>query len=66
MLTDLDGDNKFDEMKTVVADFKGVHAIALHEGWMYLSNTRELKRYKLNSDGTVGEMQPLLNDLPDG
>jgi glucose/arabinose dehydrogenase len=66
LLKDLDGDNKFDEMQTVVAEFKGVHAIAIHEGWLYLGNTRELRRYKLNADGSVEEMQALINDLPDG
>jgi glucose/arabinose dehydrogenase len=66
ILRDLDGDNTFDEMQTVVAEFKGVHAIAIRDGWIYLGNNRELRRYKLNSDGSVGEMQPLLNDLPDG
>ena len=66
LLKDVDGDHKFDELKTVVADFKGVHGIAIKDRWLYLCNNRELKRYKLNEDGSAGMMESLFNDLPDG
>ncbi len=66
LLKDVDGDHKFDELQTIVSDFKGVHGIALHNGWLYLCNNRDLKRFRLNADGTVGAEEWLLNDLPDG
>lgn len=66
MLTDTNGDNKLDKMISVVADFKAVHGIAIHNGWLYLCAIKELRRYPLKEDGSVGEMQLLMNDLPEG
>lgn len=66
MLTDLDADHVFDEMKTVVANFPGVHGISIHNGWLYLVSNRVLRRYALQEDGSVGAMQEICNDLPDG
>ena len=66
MLKDNDGDNKFDEMVSVVADFPGVHGITIKDDWMYLVSNRIMRRYRLAQDGTVGVMQPLYDDLPDG
>ncbi|MET0464824.1 MAG: PQQ-dependent sugar dehydrogenase [Chitinophagaceae bacterium] len=66
LLKDTDGDHRFDELQTIISEFKGVHGIALHNGWMYLCSNRDLKRYPLKPDGTVGAEQWLLNDLPDG
>ena len=63
-LQDKDGDLKFEELTTVLSDFKGVHGITIKEGWMYLCNNKELRRYPLNSDGTLGTMELLINDLP--
>ncbi|MDN3725497.1 PQQ-dependent sugar dehydrogenase [Aequorivita sp. SDUM287046] len=66
MLKDDNGDQKFDAVKTVVADFKGVHGITIKDGWLYLCNNTELRRYKLNADGTVGQKEMLFNDMPNG
>jgi glucose/arabinose dehydrogenase len=66
MLKDNDNDNKFDDLVTIVAEFPAVHGITIKNGWLYLVSTRVLRRYKLNEDGTVGMMQELCNDLPDG
>ena len=54
MLKDSNGDDKFDEIKTVVSEFKGVHGITSKDGWLYLCNNNELRRYKLDPDGTPG------------
>jgi glucose/arabinose dehydrogenase len=62
----VDGDHCFDELKTVVSDFKGVHGIALREGWLYACNNRELKRFRINSNGFLSDPELLINDLPDG
>jgi len=66
LLKDLNGDEKFEEMQTIVSNFKGVHGITIHEGWLYLCATKKLARGKLNADGTVGPLDTLINDLPDG
>ena len=49
----------------MVAQFPGVHGIALHGGYMYLIANRELKRGKMNPDGSVGKLDTLITDLPD-
>lgn len=66
MLKDADGDNQFDDVKTVLYDFKGVHGITMRDGCMYLCNNKELRRYPVKADGTLGAMELLINDLPNG
>ena len=66
MLKDLDGDAKFDEVKTVLYDFKGVHGITMKDGYMYLCNNMQLRRYPVKADGTLGKMELLISDLPNG
>lgn len=66
LLNDANGDEKFEELKTIVSNFKGVHGITIHDGWLYLCATKKLARGKLNTDGTVGPLDTLINDLPDG
>ncbi|RYZ46769.1 MAG: glucose dehydrogenase, partial [Sphingobacteriales bacterium] len=57
-------DQVFDEVKTIVAEFKGVHGITMKDGFLYLCNNNELRRYKLNQDGTVGKKEMLFKDMP--
>ncbi|WP_432714773.1 PQQ-dependent sugar dehydrogenase [Pedobacter sp.] len=64
MLMDKDGDHQFEDLITVLYGFKGVHGITIKDGWIYLCNNNELRRYPLNSDGTFGAMELLINDLP--
>jgi glucose/arabinose dehydrogenase len=66
LLKDRDGDGKFEELKTVLTKFKGVHGIAIREGWLYLCATRELKRARIKPDGSLETAQLLIKDLPDG
>lgn len=66
LLNDTDGDDRFDEMKTVITKFAGVHGIAIHEGDLYLCSNRELKKAKIKTDGTLEEPTMLISDLPDG
>ena len=67
MLKDADGDHIFEDLVTVVYDFKGVHGITAKDGWMYLCNNNELRRYKMLPDGTLEKKgETLINDLPDG
>lgn len=66
LLKDTNGDNTFDEVKTVVAEFKGVHGIDVRDGFLYLCNNNELRRYKIKDDGTVDKASKdmLFNDMP--
>jgi glucose/arabinose dehydrogenase len=68
LLTDNNGDQKFDEIKTAVTDFKGVHGITIKDGWIYGCNNNEVRRYKLTPDGTADSnaKEILINDLPSG
>ena len=66
LLTDSDGNGRFDDLKTVVAQFKGVHGIVLHDGFLYLCSNRELKRYKVGSDNIPQDTTTIFKDLPDG
>jgi glucose/arabinose dehydrogenase len=66
MLTDENGDNVFDRLITILYPFKGVHGITIKNNWMYLCNNNELRRYRLQPNGMLGEAQTLINDLPDG
>ncbi|MFT3704809.1 MAG: PQQ-dependent sugar dehydrogenase [Agriterribacter sp.] len=66
LLTDTDSDHVFDQLKTVVTEFKGVHGIAQANGWLYLCSNRELRRYPMQDDGMMGPPETLMKDLPDG
>lgn len=66
MLKDNDGDQVFEQLTTVLYPFKGVHGITIRNGYLYLANNTELRRYPLQPDGTLGEQQTLINDLPSG
>lgn len=64
LLKDTNGDQIFDDIKTVEAEFKGVHGITMKDGWLYLCNNNELRRYKLDSKGIVGQKETLFSDMP--
>ena len=66
MLKDKDGDRKFEELVSVASDFKGVHGITMKDGWMFLCNNNEVRRYPMKEDGTLGMPETLIKDLPDG
>jgi glucose/arabinose dehydrogenase len=66
MLKDNDGDNKFEDLVTVLYDFKGVHGITMKDGYMYLVNNQQLRRYPVQPDGSLGAMELLIKDLPSG
>ncbi len=68
LLQDIDGDSKFENLVTVVSNFKGVHGITMKDNWMYLCNSNEVRRYPVKPDGTLDAMagETLIKDLPDG
>jgi len=65
-LKDINNDGRFEELHTVVSQFPGVHGIAIKDGYLYLCSNRELKRGRIQKDNTVGELELLIKDLPDG
>jgi len=67
LLKDANKDNKFEGLSTVVAEFPGVHGIAVKDSYMYLCNNTHLIRYKMNGDGSVAKQaDTLINNLPSG
>ena len=66
MLTDPDGDGRFDQLKTVWAKFTGVHGITIRNQSIYLCSRKELKKATINADGTLSDTTTIFNDLPDG
>ncbi|AYO58224.1 glucose dehydrogenase [Chryseobacterium sp. 6424] len=64
LLRDLNKDGKFEDLKTVVAEFKGVHGITMKDGWLYLCNNNELRRYRVDADGMLSGKEMLFNDMP--
>lgn len=68
LLQDKDGDSKFENLVTVLANFAGVHGITMKDNWMYLCNSNELRRYPVKPDGTLDTEagETLIKDLPDG
>lgn len=66
LLNDTNSDGKMDKLQTVWAHFNDVHGITIHNGWLYLCSSKELKKGKLQSDGTVTDTTTIFKDLPDG
>lgn len=64
LLQDADGDGTA-EIKTVVANIRQAHGLAIHNGQLYIAAVRELYRAPINTDGTLGTPALLRNDLPD-
>lgn len=65
-LRDADGDGRAEESMPIATELPLVHGIALHEGRMYLAGEKSIWVANLRNDGTIGEPQPILDDLPDG
>jgi glucose/arabinose dehydrogenase len=65
-LRDVDGGGRAEESMSIATELPLVHGIALHEGRMYLAGEKSIWVANLRNDGTIGEPQPILDDLPDG
>jgi Raf kinase inhibitor-like YbhB/YbcL family protein len=64
MLKDTNGDGVADETK-VVANRPNVHGLAIHEGKLYLTTIKEVFVADIQPDGTLGELNRIIDDLPD-
>ncbi|MBB4659300.1 YbhB/YbcL family Raf kinase inhibitor-like protein [Parvularcula dongshanensis] len=65
MLRDEDGDGKADSQK-VVASRPMMHGIEIDGDDVYLMTVSELFHATRNEDGTFGELERLIDDLPEG
>lgn len=64
MLRDTDGDGSADERKTVAARPQ-MHGIALDGRRVYLVTVRDVYRADIRDDGTFGELERIIDDLPE-
>lgn len=64
LLKDTNGDGKADA-KQVVASIKSVHGLAIRGSQLYLVAINELYVADMHADGTLGQPQQLISDLPD-
>ncbi|MCC9137122.1 PQQ-dependent sugar dehydrogenase [Pontibacter silvestris] len=64
LLQDTNGDG-IAESEETVANIRHAHGLSIHNGRMYIVAIRELYVADMNMDGTLGQPQLLVNDLPD-
>ncbi|GAB2778452.1 sorbosone dehydrogenase family protein [Rhabdobacter roseus] len=65
LLQDTNADGVSDS-KRVVATIEQAHGLAIHDNQLYIVSVKELYRATINGDGSLGQPQMLLDDLPDG
>jgi len=65
MLSDANADGVADS-KQVVASLKQAHGLAIHNGKMYITTVKEVYSADINTDGTLGPLAMIINNLPDG
>lgn len=65
MLRDQDGDGKADGGGVIVANRPGAHGLAIQDGSLYLVTVKEVFKAPIKPDGTLGEFEMLIGDLPD-
>ena len=66
MLRDTDGDGRADEQKVIAKKEPMLHGIAIRGDKMYLTSIQEVFETEIQSDGSVGELKPIVEGLPDG
>ena len=64
-LVDANGDGRADGPPTVIVNRPGLHGVAVHDGRLYFMTAREVFRAPLRPDGGIGEVETLIDDLPD-
>ncbi|MGK9054246.1 YbhB/YbcL family Raf kinase inhibitor-like protein [Neorhizobium petrolearium] len=64
MLKDEDGDGKAERVQTV-ASRPGMHGIAFDGNKVFLVTINDVYTADVNEDGTFGELNRIINDLPD-
>jgi Raf kinase inhibitor-like YbhB/YbcL family protein len=64
-LADGDRDGRADGPPTVIVNRPGLHGLTIHAGMLYFMTAREVFRAPLRPDGGIGEVETLMDDLPD-
>ena len=64
LLLDINKDGKAD-IKKVVASRKDMHGIDYHDGKLYLITVNQVFTADIKWDGSLGELKPIINNLPD-
>ncbi len=54
------------EPRVVASDLDGLHGIAIRDGRIFLATVHEIFVADLNEDGTIGERETIVDDLPNG
>ncbi|WP_207420111.1 PQQ-dependent sugar dehydrogenase [Desertivirga brevis] len=54
------------EVKQIVATIKQAHGLAIRNNKMYIAAVREVYTANINADGTLGQPQMIISNLPDG
>jgi len=66
LLKDANEDGVLDEAPRTVAHRPSVHGLAIGDGHLYMATATEVFRAPLNLDGSLGAIERIINDLPDG
>ncbi len=66
LLRDTDGDGTIDEAQVVSANLPYVHGITFHDGRAWLAGEKTIWAADVLDDGTLGELQTIVDDLPEG
>lgn len=66
LLHDTDGDGRADGAPVPVLHRPDAHGLAIHDGHLYIVTVKELLRAPIGADGRLGEVELLVDDLPDG
>jgi Raf kinase inhibitor-like YbhB/YbcL family protein len=65
MLKDANGDGRADGPPVTVANRPGAHALAIHDGKLYLATVKQVFVADVQPDGRLGPLVMIVKDLPD-
>ncbi|MGY8564503.1 YbhB/YbcL family Raf kinase inhibitor-like protein [Paracidovorax citrulli] len=66
LLRDANEDGVLDEAPRAVTHRPNVHGLAIGDGQLYMATATEVFRGPINPDGSLGAVERIINDLPDG
>ena len=66
LLKDANEDGVLDEAPKAVTHRPNVHGLAIGDGQLYMATAKEVFRAPINPDGSLGAVERIIKDLPDG
>jgi Raf kinase inhibitor-like YbhB/YbcL family protein len=66
LLKDANEDGVLDEEPRAVTHRPNVHGLAIGDGQLYMATATEVFRAPINPDGSLGAVERIIKDLPDG